>query len=111
MSTAAHERPPAGHPVPSVLVEVTTGAYTVSTTGHHPTRGAKRGRAGVRRDPFELLDERQVSAMLQVSMRTLRRWRRAGYGPPVTKISRFVRYRRGDVETWIIAQREQGRRS
>lgn len=61
----------------------------------------------MRHDPFELLDEQQAAAMLRVSLRTLRRWRQAGYGPATTRIGRFVRYRRGDVEAWILAQREQ----
>ena len=64
----------------------------------------------MRRDPFELLDEQQVSGMLRVSLRTLRRWRVTGYGPPVTRIGRFVRYSRGDVEAWIIEQREPPKR-
>lgn len=54
-----------------------------------------------------LLSEQEVAAWLGVSVRTLRRWRlEHGYGPPIVRVGRFVRYRRGDVEAWIAAQHE-----
>jgi predicted DNA-binding transcriptional regulator AlpA len=49
-----------------------------------------------------------VAAWLGVSLRTLRRrwWLEHGYGPPIVRVGRFVRYRRSDVEAWIAAQHE-----
>jgi predicted DNA-binding transcriptional regulator AlpA len=58
-------------------------------------------------DSAALLSEREVAALLGVSVRTLRRWRlELNYGPPAVRIGRFPKYRRGDVEQWIEEQRE-----
>lgn len=58
-------------------------------------------------DPAALMSEREVAALLGVSLRTLRRWRaELSYGPPTIRIGRFVKYRREDVLTWIEEQRE-----
>jgi excisionase family DNA binding protein len=59
-------------------------------------------------DPAALMGEREVAALLGVSLRTLRRWRiDLHYGPPAIRVGRFVKYRRGDVEQWIEEQRER----
>jgi len=59
------------------------------------------------REPPALLSEQEVAAWLGVSLRTLRRWRlEHGYGPPIVRVGRFVRYRRGEVEAWIEEQHE-----
>jgi predicted DNA-binding transcriptional regulator AlpA len=56
--------------------------------------------------PPALLSEREVAALLRVSLRTLRRWRlESDYGPPCVYIGRYVRYRPVDVHEWIAAQR------
>jgi predicted DNA-binding transcriptional regulator AlpA len=45
-----------------------------------------------------------VGALLGLPTATLANWRCAGTGPPFLRVGRHVRYRRGDVDTWINAQ-------
>jgi predicted DNA-binding transcriptional regulator AlpA len=55
-------------------------------------------------DHLELLEEREVSELLKISVPTLRRWRLHGEGPRFRKIGkRLVRYSREDIERWILA--------
>lgn len=50
----------------------------------------------------ELLTARQVAAMLNVSLATFKRIRKAGEGPPSIRVGqRAIRYRRRDVERWL----------
>jgi hypothetical protein len=42
----------------------------------------------------EWLSEQETAAALQKSVRTLRKWRRGGIGPPYAYFGRTVRYRR-----------------
>ena len=52
--------------------------------------------------PGDLLDERLTSAILGVSIQTLRKWRWRGEGPRFRKIgSRLVRYCRSDLLAFI----------
>jgi len=53
----------------------------------------------------ELLTARGLAAELKVGMRTLKRWRRTGTGPPFVRLGRTVRYRRSDVDAWLKQQR------
>jgi predicted DNA-binding transcriptional regulator AlpA len=48
-----------------------------------------------------LLTQRQASALLCLSERTLERLRVAGTGPLFVRAGRSVRYREGDLEAWI----------
>jgi predicted DNA-binding transcriptional regulator AlpA len=48
-----------------------------------------------------LLNEHEVATFLNVSLACLRRWLLFRKGPKFLKIGRLVRYRRGDVETWL----------
>lgn len=41
---------------------------------------------------------------LGVPIMTVYHWRRSGYGPKGTKIGRYVRYRPGDIESWLDEQ-------
>jgi predicted DNA-binding transcriptional regulator AlpA len=52
----------------------------------------------------ELLDERQVAALLKVSLASVRRWRQLKAGPTFIKVGTCVRYRREDVEDWLRAR-------
>ncbi len=52
-------------------------------------------------DEQTLLDEDQAAAMLNVSKRTLRRFRQKGKGPRFNKIGGKVRYRRSSIEEWL----------
>lgn len=46
-----------------------------------------------------------MAQRLNVSVKTLQRWRWIGYGPPFIKIGRAVRYRDSDVEAFVQASR------
>lgn len=49
-----------------------------------------------------LLTAAEAAAYVNVSIRTLARWRAAGSGPVVVKLSaRTVRYRVADLDAWI----------
>lgn len=53
----------------------------------------------------KLLSPQEVSALMGLSVETLAQWRSQGQGLPYIKISRnCVRYRQGDLDSWI-AQR------
>ena len=43
----------------------------------------------------------EVSEFLQVPPKSLHRWRSVGEGPPALKVGRHLRYRWGDVESWL----------
>ena len=60
--------------------------------------------------PGELLTTEQAAALLQLSPRTLRRWRSEGKGPPWVALgSRRVRYRRAAIQAWLEAhERTEG---
>ncbi|HEV2069479.1 MAG TPA: helix-turn-helix domain-containing protein [Acidimicrobiales bacterium] len=51
--------------------------------------------------PERLLTTAQVSEYLAIPVSTLHVWRHRGVGPPSLKVGRHLRYRRGDVETWL----------
>ena len=46
----------------------------------------------------------EAARVLELTTRTLDRWRLIGYGPPYTLVGRQVRYRREAIETWLRAQ-------
>ena len=49
-----------------------------------------------------LLTAAEAAAYVNVSIRTLARWRAAGLGPAIVKLSaRTVRYRVADLDAWI----------
>ena len=49
-----------------------------------------------------LLTENDVADLLNLSVRTLQQWRVSGVGPRFIKIGRAVRYRRPDIDAWVI---------
>ena len=50
----------------------------------------------------ELLSEQEAADFLQLSPGTLSVWRSVGrYALPFVKIGAKVRYRRGDLQTWL----------
>src|SRR6185312_16764008 len=53
---------------------------------------------------MKLLTVQQAAALLDVHPLTLSAWRERGYGPPVTKLGRNVRYREELLDAWIEAQ-------
>lgn len=48
----------------------------------------------------------EFAALAKVAPETTRRWAREGYGPPVLKLGRLVRYRRSSVLAWLAAQEQ-----
>lgn len=54
----------------------------------------------------DMLDQKEAAPLIGVSPFTLNRWRHERFGPPFIRISaRCVKYRRGDVETWLERRR------
>ena len=53
----------------------------------------------------ELLDERAAAALLNIAPGTLSVWRSTGrYRIPFVKVGRRVRYRRSDLEAWLVSR-------
>lgn len=68
--------------------------------------------AGARMDA--LLTEAEAAALLRVKPETLRSWRTrkraANKAPPHVRINkRTVRYRRADVEAWVLQRRTKNK--
>ncbi len=57
-------------------------------------------------DRSNLLTQKQLADRLQVSERTLERWRSENQGPPFVQLVKGgkVRYRAGDVDAWLETQ-------
>jgi hypothetical protein len=49
----------------------------------------------------------ELAAELKKSERTLYRWERLRYGPPVTKIGNAPHYHKASVEQWLQDQQER----
>jgi predicted DNA-binding transcriptional regulator AlpA len=65
---------------------------------------AKRMSPGNDDAPFELLDEKQMCALVGISPVTAAKWRARADGPRFLKIGRLVRYRRTDVQAWLASR-------
>ena len=52
-----------------------------------------------------LLTQDEVANWLQVTTRTLKRWRDEGKGPRHQRVQHLIRYRKSDVESWLNSQR------
>jgi predicted DNA-binding transcriptional regulator AlpA len=52
----------------------------------------------------KLLDEKELAALLGVSVSTVRNWRYSLQGPPVQKVGRSVRYDLAECEAWLADQ-------
>ena len=58
-------------------------------------------------DPNLLIDTKQMSTWLGVSIQWLETGRSKNYGPPYRKIApKIVRYRVGDVTEWLDARKQ-----
>jgi excisionase family DNA binding protein len=54
-----------------------------------------------------LLSERRLAKYLDLSLRTVQRWRAEGKGPPhVMMAGRYPRYRKADVDAWLQQEQE-----
>ena len=56
-----------------------------------------------------LLTLGDLAVLVQVSEKTLRRWRSEGRLPPAVEIGGVVRWRREDVDAWLASNLETGR--
>jgi excisionase family DNA binding protein len=54
----------------------------------------------------EILTAEEVSKFLKISVFTLYRWRRKGYGPAASRVGNRIRYRADDVRAWMATQKE-----
>jgi Helix-turn-helix domain len=52
----------------------------------------------------EYLSEHETAKQLQLSPRTLKRWRALKSGPAITRIGRRIVYKRSTVAAWIKNQ-------
>lgn len=55
----------------------------------------------------QLLTQQRLSELIDVSERTLERWRVEGFGPVFCRAGRKVLYRFEDVDGWLIASRRK----
>lgn len=55
-----------------------------------------------------LIDSMAAAAYLGVSPWTLADFRLKGIGPNYIKVGRCVRYRRSDIEAWLVSRTKQG---
>lgn len=53
----------------------------------------------------KLLTTSLVARQLDCEQKTLEAWRSRGQGPPFVRVGRLIRYRREDIEAWVIARR------
>jgi predicted DNA-binding transcriptional regulator AlpA len=74
----------------------------------HP--GDARVRATITAQESPFIDEKRLCADLGISSVTATKWRANAAGPPFIKVGRLVRYRRADVEAWLLS-RTIGRKS
>jgi len=56
-----------------------------------------------------LVDEIEAARILNLSEKTLRRWRGAGRGPSFCKLGSAVRYSLADLDSFIAGGRRMGR--
>ena len=52
----------------------------------------------------EYLSERETAEQLQLSPRTLKRWRALKQGPAITRVGRRIVYKRSTVAIWLKNQ-------
>ena len=52
--------------------------------------------------PEDVLNEKETAALLRISIKSLQGWRYKGNGPKFLKLGRCVRYRRGDLQDFVL---------
>jgi excisionase family DNA binding protein len=53
-----------------------------------------------------LMSERDLARYLNLSLRTIQRWRTKGEGPPVLWAGNRPRYRKAEVDAWLQRKAE-----
>ena len=61
-------------------------------------------------EPVSYLNNEQTAVVLGIMPDTLRRWCRAGKGPPSHRVGRRRRFNRAELLAWVEARREEGGR-
>lgn len=56
---------------------------------------------------YNLLNEKQAAALMNVSVSFLQKLRIRGGGPKFLKISKSIRYRKSDIETYLSESERQ----
>ena len=104
----------AGRPapvLPSLPYPVKTLSYPdinlASGDASHRRLGESRRESAGESSVPELLTQQQLANELEVSVRTLERWRREGTGPSWVRVGRSPRYRRQDIDRWLEATRRE----
>ena len=54
--------------------------------------------------PGSYMTRNELAVELRVKAQTLAAWACRGEGPTYVRVGRAVRYRRGDVETWLAGR-------
>lgn len=49
----------------------------------------------------DLITQKELSVLLQVTTNTLREWRRLGKGPDYVRVQKGVFYRMRDIQIWL----------
>lgn len=62
--------------------------------------------AALQQPQREYLNSEEASAYLGLSKVQLEIWRSQGDGPPYIKLSRLVRYKKSDLDSWMAARRQ-----
>lgn len=57
--------------------------------------------------PLALLSPADVAAYLNVPVKTVYVWRSNGTGPKGIRVGKHVRYRQGDVDSWLDDQADR----
>lgn len=55
----------------------------------------------------DIMTTAQAAEYLQLAEQTLEGWRRKRTGPPFIRIKRAVRYRKGDIDAWLEANKTE----
>lgn len=54
-----------------------------------------------------LLTTEEASKLLNITKRTLERWRKAGKGPKYVTLGRSIGYQAEDIQTWVDDQKKE----
>ena len=86
----------------------------MSESTNHPTQKelseaalqAKQGQSGILGENLlaGYLTHEELADQLDVSTRTIDRWRRLREAPPVTRVGKRLLYRRAAVEAWLASR-------
>jgi hypothetical protein len=74
----------------------------ISPRGRRPTRDRRARSKPTAPKIAPLLTAQQAGAILRIEPRTLQNWRHRGGGPKYVKVGGSVRYRREDLEEYIL---------